>query len=436
MRAANWHSAPLLAFVATLFACADGPTASYRSLGSRNPDRKVDPQTVVVGTNNAAVDVPAVQAAVGPGGNVLLIGEFSFDIPPIAGRTILVTTATNIKGVGPDGTGRAVLHGGWRAFDVRAPGANVSIQGMYFDHPHFAAIETEAARGILYSDNVVDHTSPEDMPPFGLVGTGFDFGALSPASLTGDVTVVDNQITIGGLPTQRTYGIGLPLGAGTVADPVNVYIARNTINDVTAHGIDMRNFVGRSVVEHNTISTGAVGGQQVALPDIFVDGIRALGTGSFTIRHNSITIGFANAAGIRLQGNTVAAGESQATIESNDISIALPEETIFGTQNAGIDIRRAASTNSILHNEIRGIGRAAIALTAESSPNSRGATLVPTGNVFLANNISTFNSTLADIYVGAGVVDTSITGGSGSLIDLGTGTTVTSEYSSNSRPRR
>ena len=39
-------------------------------------------QTVVVGTGNPDLDVPAVQAAVDQGGEVILKGRFSFDSPP------------------------------------------------------------------------------------------------------------------------------------------------------------------------------------------------------------------------------------------------------------------------------------------------------------------------------------------------------------------
>src|SRR6516164_10231020 len=39
-------------------------------------------QTVVVGTGNPDIDVPAVQAAVDQGGDVVLKGHFSFDRSP------------------------------------------------------------------------------------------------------------------------------------------------------------------------------------------------------------------------------------------------------------------------------------------------------------------------------------------------------------------
>ena len=62
-------------------------------------------QTVVVGTGNPDVDVPAVQAAVDQGGEIILKGHFSFDKPPTQPSefpgymvTILVSKAVAISG--------------------------------------------------------------------------------------------------------------------------------------------------------------------------------------------------------------------------------------------------------------------------------------------------------------------------------------------------
>ena len=49
-------------------------------------------QAVVVGTGNPDIDVPAVQAAVDQGGDVVLKGHFSFDRPPT------IPTATALLG--------------------------------------------------------------------------------------------------------------------------------------------------------------------------------------------------------------------------------------------------------------------------------------------------------------------------------------------------
>src|SRR5215469_14489799 len=62
-------------------------------------------QTVVVGTGDPDIDVPAVQAAVDQGGEVTLKGHFSFDRPPTVPTynpgsfaTVLVSKAVAISG--------------------------------------------------------------------------------------------------------------------------------------------------------------------------------------------------------------------------------------------------------------------------------------------------------------------------------------------------
>jgi hypothetical protein len=64
-------------------------------------------QAVVVGTGNPDVDVPAVQAAVDQGGDVILKGHFSFNRPPTVPMataflgglaTVLVSRAVTISG--------------------------------------------------------------------------------------------------------------------------------------------------------------------------------------------------------------------------------------------------------------------------------------------------------------------------------------------------
>lgn len=108
-------------------------------------------QTVVVGTGNPTIDVPAVQAVVNQGGQTVLTGHFSFNAPPTvptslpaAARypqaTILVSKAVDISGV-PDATGEIpTIKGGTIPFYVEAPGASVAIQGLRFVRPTTDAI--------------------------------------------------------------------------------------------------------------------------------------------------------------------------------------------------------------------------------------------------------------------------------------------------------
>ena len=109
---------------------------------------------VVIGTGNPEVDVPAIQAAVKLGGEVVLRGRFSFDTRPtiptalqavgIQLATILVSKAVAISGA-PD----ASIEAGTIPFYVAAPGATVSIQKVRFVRPRKSAILVYAASGLV-----------------------------------------------------------------------------------------------------------------------------------------------------------------------------------------------------------------------------------------------------------------------------------------------
>ena len=89
-------------------------------------------QTVVLGTGNPNVDVPAVQAAVNLGGEVVLMGHFSFDTPPtipiapdlhLSPATILISKAVAISGPGDVRDHMTSIEAGTIPFYVDAPGA-------------------------------------------------------------------------------------------------------------------------------------------------------------------------------------------------------------------------------------------------------------------------------------------------------------------------
>ena len=102
--------------------------------------------STVVGTGIPGVDVPAVQAAVNLGGDVILERNFSFNTsptiptaPPLSGAgypkaTILVSKAVTISGAK-----NASIEGGSIPFYVEA-GASVTIQGLRFIKPAARAV--------------------------------------------------------------------------------------------------------------------------------------------------------------------------------------------------------------------------------------------------------------------------------------------------------
>src|SRR5258708_3604832 len=112
-------------------------------------------RTVVVGTGDANRDVPAVQAAVDQGGEVLLRGHFSFDRPPSAPNAlgfpheVLVSREVAISGTQDERGEMTTIEGGDVPFDVEAPGARVTIQGLRFIRPRRLAISVFAVSGLV-----------------------------------------------------------------------------------------------------------------------------------------------------------------------------------------------------------------------------------------------------------------------------------------------
>ena len=236
--------------------------------------RNASADTLVVGTNVAAIDVPAVQAAVSSGGVVRLRGLFSFDLPPIDGRTILVDRAVTIVGE-PDAAGAPpTISGGMRPFQVNAPGAPFDLANVRFANARLTAIDVRAASAVGVRNCRIDRVQPEFSPVLGsFFAGGMLLGFVSNGAVAGDIEISGNTVDIGGGPTDRTEAI-VVITVGNAASPAAIHIHDNVVVNTTAHGIDLRNITGSALVERNSIETGPIGGQQVSLTDRFVDGIR------------------------------------------------------------------------------------------------------------------------------------------------------------------
>jgi hypothetical protein len=155
--------------------------------------------------------------------------------------------------------------------------------------------------------------------------------------------------------------------------------------------------------------TGVIGG---------ADEIRVVGSGSYLIAHNSIDCGWANGAGTAI--NVFATGfapEASAIVVDNDITMSAPEGTVFGASSAGIVIGGFAQGNSVLNNKIRGSAGAALAVMDRNAG-------IPGNTSFVANDLDGFQSSLADIFLDAGVTNTSVIGRQGRVEDHGSGTVV------------
>jgi hypothetical protein len=374
----------------------------------------------VIGTGNPAVDVAAVQAAVDAGGVVKLQGRFSFDVPPVDDRTILVTTGVVVEGI-PDADGNMpVITGGVKPFQVNAPGQPVAFRALRFVGAKLTVIEVRAA-----DDVVIEHCRIEGVEPLfaSAIGAnlaiGVVLGFFTTGQVVGDISIGDNYFDIGGTASDRTEAIAA-IAVGRADRPAKLVVTENTVRNTVAHGIDIRNIVGRAAIERNDVSTGEAGGQMVPFGDRFVDGIRVLGAGSYLVAHNQIRVGYENAAGIRLQGGPTAP-VADAIVFGNDVTMDVPDSATFGSESAGIEVRRSAVGNTVLSNRIRGRAEAAIALIAEPAGTPRDTT-------FMGNNYTSFDASLADVYIATGVLDTTVIGGQGTVLDQGVGTVIKGGY--------
>ena len=361
-------------------------------------------QTVVVGTGNPDIDVPAVQAAVDQGGDVVLKGHFSFDRSPTiptapAGEPpamVLVSKAVAISGARGDHDDDGELtsiDAGTIPFYVEAPGAHVSIQGLRFIRPKKDAVLVYAVSGLVIASCKIEGAVPVN---HGSAGIGIVTTLLPPTPM--------NPVTM--------YSVGVP-GA-----QVDVHISGNTISNANERSINLYQIDGRAHIERNVITTSTILGVASVAFGRGTDVIHVTGTGSYLVAGNSVHSRWAAATGIRVQGQAAEWPIKGAVVVDNDINMDAPEGTVFDANSAAIDVRGNAQDNVILNNRIRGRARAAL-VVAIYPPSMVGAT----NNHFILNRLAHFEASFADVFVGPGVMNTLIVG-QGTVDDQGVGTQV------------
>ena len=138
--------------------------------------RSAAAQTLVVGTGDSEVDVPAVQAAVDLGGEVILKGHFSFDRSPTVPTAhgdlamVRVSKAVVISGAHEVDDGMTSIEGGRVPFYVDVPGAPVTIQRLRFIRPTRNAIRVYAVSGLVITSCRIEGVEV----PNGFAGIGIN----------------------------------------------------------------------------------------------------------------------------------------------------------------------------------------------------------------------------------------------------------------------
>jgi len=393
-------------------------------------------QTVVVGTGNPDLDVPAVQAAVDQGGDVVLKGHFSFNRPPAVPTfdgdlaTVLVSKAVTISGAqygdremtGDDHGEMTTIEGGMLPFYVEASGARVTIQRLRFVRPKGNAILVYAIRGLVIASNKIERVEPGSSGIFINTSVGIPTPDQPghPENVSGTLLVVNNHIDLaGGTHQDTTIGL-LICRVGVPGAEVEAYVSGNTIRNFTERAISLRRVVGRAYIEGNVITTGTVAGGANGTQTIFVAGL-----GPYLIAHNSVDAQWetGSAAGI-----TVRSGRWPnigSIVVDNDVNMDAPEGTIFDANCdaivaegcAGIEIRGDTQGTVVLNNRIRGRARAALAVAITGGE-------APRNNTFVLNRLDDFKASLADVFVGDGVMNTLIAGQQSTVEDHGVGTVI------------
>ncbi len=384
---------------------------------------------VVVGTGDPTIDVPAVQAAVDEGGDVILKGHFSFRtsptvVVPLVGyplATVLVSKPVTITGVreeNDDGE-MTTIDGGSIPFFVRAPGARVSIERLRFARPLSDAVLVYAVSGLdILSCRI------EGLEPFQHAAQGLEINTSGnpptptrpgkPENVSGTLRVADNGIDAGGTAVDNTLGV-VVFAVGTPGTPVQLQIFGNTITNSTERAINLYQVGGQAFVDRNVVTTSAIAG---AATGIAPDAIHITGSGLYRVTHNSVHSRWAKGAGIRVHSQFAAWPIAHADVENNDVYMEAPAGTVFGANSAAIDIWGNAQDNLVRHNRIRGRARAALAVNV-----FKGG--VPSNNSFINNRFRGFEPSLADVFVGRGATGTRIVG-RGTVDDQGTGTIIVS----------
>jgi hypothetical protein len=373
---------------------------------------------VVTGTGDPTVDIPSVQAAVDQGGNIVLMGHFSFDAPPTTpdgsnyNRMVTISKPVSIWGALDAAGNLPDIEGGYTPFFIEAPGQAVTIQGLRFIRPVGVAVWVYTAGGLVISNCRIEGV----VTTAGFAGLKYSYASgiwVVPdqaESLSGTISISNNDIDVGGTAGDQTQAINIGV-LGSPDKQVDLHVSGNTIRNVTERVIDVKSVAGRVYIDRNVVTTGATAGPSNGVTPNVINVVDCV---SPLIAHNTILSEWATGAPILVQGNTSEAG---AVVVDNDVTMPAPDGTTFGANSAGIMITGFAQSNGILNNRIRGRARAALVVAVKGKG-------IPGNNTFVSNDLSGFQSSLANVYLDTGVTSTVIVGQIAKIEDHGVGTVV------------
>jgi hypothetical protein len=104
-------------------------------------------------------------------------------------------------------------------------------------------------------------------------------------------------------------------------------------------------------------------------------------------------------------------------ILDNDIRLSAPDGTVFSPNSAGIEVRGYVQKCYVLNNRVKGRAGAPLSVLDQGAG-------IPGSNTVISNDVSGFQSSLADVFVDVGATNTIVIGSQAGIQDHGNGTAV------------
>jgi hypothetical protein len=392
----------------------------------------VNAQQTVIGQNNPAVDVQAVQAAVSQGGDILLKGTFDF------GKEGRVNITKDVKILGETGLVTKIKGGFWNfhsplpaKLPPEVPGPKITIQGIHFDGALWSPICLCYSSGATISNNKMTNIKPRplDEPIFGQSGINSQQGIICypgfgqptqsrkyiPNIITGNVIIEDNDIDMINESPAKTMaqGVFVLWTTGIVAK-----IQRNTIMNCSRNSIEaIDNYLGQDgsgmiLIRDNKITTPQVG---VPLPTPNTpNGIVA----GWFFDMTGGTDPKRNPKYIIINNFIKAQGQMSAGIATLSDGVLMEDNAVVTDGSEAVPIFLAGGNGFIAHNKIEGTGIYGI-MAMPWGP------LKASNNFYVDNDFTRFKASGAEILFQKGVNNNLLLGNSGAVSDLGSGNQIT-----------
>lgn len=389
-------------------------------------------QITIVGQNNPAVDIQAIQKAVDQGGSVFLKGTFDF------GDKGRVTIAKDVKIIGElDGTGNPltkVKGGYWNFYTIppaqippAVPGPKITIYGIHFEGALWSPIHLTYSSGVTISKNKIINVRPMlmEQPLMGMTGVSWQQGMILgprllqpldkreplPDVFTGFLKIEDNEIDVTNDNPTKTMGQGvfMLLTTGVIGQ-----ISRNTVYNASRNSIELLECSlggdgsGMFVIQDNKIVNPQTGIPipTPQTPNGIVAGWFFDPAGGIDPKRNPKYIVMNNA--IRTRGKIsigIFVASDNAVISNNAVLAEGPDSR---------PIVYSASNGYIAHNKIEGTGSRAIQIVP-----MRGQ--AGSKNVLVGNDFSQFKASVCDVAFEKDSKNNMVCGSSGTVVDQGSG---------------